>query len=82
MFTVTEITEKVKMTLAQALRVKPEEVKASKRFIEDFGADSLQRMELVIKLEEAFEIQIPDEEAIQLISVQDVINYIQKRLNY
>ncbi len=81
MLTATEIVEKVHDVLAEELKVKPEELQPDKRIAEDLGADSLQRVELVMKLEEVFGVKIPDDEAAQLVTVQDTIDYLQKSLN-
>ncbi len=81
MLTTTEIIEKVRDVLAEELKVKPEELQPDKRIAEDLGADSLQRVELVMKLEEVFGVKIPDDEATQLVTVQDTIDYLQKSLN-
>lgn len=81
MLTTTEISEKVRSALAEELKVGVEELQSEKRFAEDLGADSIQRLELVMKLEEAFGIKIPDDDALVLVTVQDAINYIQKHLS-
>lgn len=81
MLTTTEISEKVRSALAEELKVGVEELQSEKRFAEDLGADSIQRIELVMKLEEAFGIKIPDDDALVLVTVQDAINYIQKHLS-
>ncbi|MBI3291258.1 MAG: acyl carrier protein [Elusimicrobia bacterium] len=81
MLTTTEISEKVRSALAEELKVRVEELQSEKRFAEDLGADSIQRIELVMKLEEAFGIKIPADDALVLVTVQDAINYIQKHLS-
>ena len=53
-----------------------EEIKATSSFIEDLGADSLDIVELVMAMEEEFEVEIPDEEAENIKTVQDAVNYI------
>ncbi|MDQ2695738.1 MAG: acyl carrier protein, partial [Pseudomonadota bacterium] len=52
----------------------------SSRFVDDLGADSLDTVELVMALEEEFEIEIPDEEAEKITTVQEAINYVSARL--
>lgn len=74
--TATNIEEKVKLIIADQLGVTQEEVKLESSFIEDLGADSLDIVELVMAMEEEFEIEIPDEEAENIKSVGDAINYI------
>ncbi len=81
MLTTNEVSEKVRTVLAEELKVKPEELQPEKRIAEDLGADSLQRVELFMKLEEAFGIKIPDDEATGLVTVQDSIDFVQKRLS-
>ena len=70
------IEEKVKDIIVEQLGVNPEQVTPSASFIEDLGADSLDTVELVMALEEEFEIDIPDEEAEKIVTFQDVLNYI------
>ena len=60
------------------MNVSPEAVKLESKIIEDLGADSLDVVELVMALEEKFDIQIPDTEAEKLISIQNVVDYIEK----
>ena len=63
--------------VVEQLGVKPEQVTAEAKFIEDLGADSLDVVELVTALEEEFGHEIPDEEAEKLTTVGDVIKYIE-----
>lgn len=63
--------------VVEQLGVKPEQVTAEAKFIEDLGADSLDVVELVMALEEEFGHEIPDEEAEKLTTVGDVIKYIE-----
>jgi len=55
-----------------------DEVKPESRFVEDLGADSLDVVEMIMALEEKFEIEIPDSEAENIKTVQDVVDYIEK----
>ena len=71
------IEERVKKIIVDQLGVKPEQVTADAKFIEDLGADSLDTVELVMALEEEFGNEIPDEQAEKLQSVGDVIKYIE-----
>ena len=68
--------EKVKQIIVEQLQVDEAEVTPGASFQEDLGADSLDVVELVMQFEEAFEIEIPDEEAEKIKTVQDAINYI------
>jgi acyl carrier protein len=70
------IEQKVKNIIADQLGVGEDEVKATSSFIEDLGADSLDIVELVMALEEEFEVEIPDEEAENIKTVQDAVNYV------
>ncbi len=81
MLTTTEISEKARSVLAEELKVGIEELQPEKRIAEDLGADSIQRLELVMKLEEAFGIKIPDDDAMGLVTIQDAIDYVQKHLS-
>ena len=71
------IEERVKKIIVEQLGVKEEEVKPEASFIEDLGADSLDTVELVMALEEEFDIEIPDEKAEKITTVQSTIDYIQ-----
>ena len=70
------IEQKVKNIIADQLGVSEEEIKPAASFIEDLGADSLDIVELVMAMEEEFEVEIPDEEAENIKTVQDAVNYI------
>ena len=70
------IFEKVKNIIADQLGLDASEVKMESSFIDDLGADSLDIVELVMALEEEFDIEMPDEEAEKIKSVGDVVNYI------
>jgi acyl carrier protein len=72
----TNIEAKVKSIIADQLGVSEDEIKPESSFIEDLGADSLDIVELVMAMEEEFEVEIPDEEAENIKSVGDAINYI------
>jgi acyl carrier protein len=74
--TAGNVEQKVKGIIAEQLGVSEEEIKATSSFIEDLGADSLDIVELVMAMEEEFEVEIPDEEAENIKTVQDAINYI------
>ena len=72
-----EILEKVRSIVAEQLSVENAEVKAESNFQSDLGADSLDTVELVMALEEAFDIEIPDEDAEGIVTVGDAVSYIQ-----
>ncbi len=72
----TNVEQKVRGIIAEQLGVGEDEIKATSSFIEDLGADSLDIVELVMAMEEEFEVEIPDEEAENIKTVQDAVNYI------
>jgi acyl carrier protein len=78
-YNMSEIAQKVKEIIVDQLGVKEEDVKLEASLIEDLGADSLDTVELVMAFEEAFETEIPDEDAENIKTVQDVINYIESK---
>lgn len=71
------VEEKVKQIIVEELGVDEAEVTPNARFIDDLGADSLDTVELVMRFEEEFGIEIPDEEAEKILSVRDAIDYIE-----
>lgn len=71
-----DIFEKVKGIVAEQLEVDPKDVTPEANFANDLGADSLDTVELVMALEEAFEIEIPDEAAEQIATVQAAVDFI------
>ena len=75
------VEEKVKEIIIDQLGVDDKQVTATASFIDDLGADSLDTVELVMVLEEEFDIEIPDEEAEKIAKVQDAIDYIKNRTN-
>lgn len=74
----TDTAERVKAIIVEQLGVPTEEVIESASFIEDLGADSLDIVELVMALEEEYDIEISDEDAEKIQTVGDAINYIQE----
>ncbi|MBF0569615.1 MAG: acyl carrier protein [Candidatus Omnitrophica bacterium] len=73
------VAEKVKSIIAEQLGVKIEEVKPEASFIDDLGADSLDTVELIMALEEEFNVEIPDEDAEKMTKVGDAIKYIESK---
>lgn len=71
-----EIENKVREIVCQQLDVDANQVKMETKFVEDLGADSLAVVELVLALEEAFEIDIPDEDTEKLRTFKDAVEYI------
>jgi acyl carrier protein len=73
--------EKFKEIIVDRLGVDPNEVTPEASFIDDLGADSLDTVELVMAFEEEFDIEIPDEDAEKLTTVQSAMDYLEKRLS-
>ncbi len=74
------VEEKVKEIIAKQLGVNPAEVTPEASFVEDLGADSLDTVELVMAFEEAFNIEIPDEDAEKIVKVSSAVDYIKKKM--
>ncbi|MSN96468.1 acyl carrier protein [Campylobacter sp. FMV-PI01] len=72
------IFDDVRDVVVEQLNVNPEAVKMESKIIEDLGADSLDVVELIMALEEKFDVEIPDSDAEKLISIEDVVKYIEK----
>lgn len=72
----SDVESKIVAIVAEQLGVDESECKKEASFIEDLGADSLDTVELVMALEEAFETEIPDEEAEKITTVQAAIDYV------
>jgi acyl carrier protein len=72
------VEERVKQIIVEQLGVDEGEVTSTASFVDDLGADSLDTVELVMAFEEAFGIEIPDEDAEKIATVKDAVDYIQK----
>ncbi len=75
------VEEKVKSIIVDQLGVNEAEVTRNASFVDDLGADSLDTIELVMAFEEAFGIEIPDEDAEKIKTVQNAIEYVEARVN-
>jgi acyl carrier protein len=73
------VEERVKKIIAEQLGVEEDEVTPEASFVEDLGADSLDTVELVMALEEEFEIEIPDEDAEKILTVGKAMDYIKEK---
>lgn len=71
--------EKVKEIISKQLGIEMEKVTPEASFMNDLGADSLDTVELVMAFEETFNIEIPDEDAVKIVKVQDAIDYIKTK---
>ncbi len=74
------LEEKVIKIIIEQLEVEPEKVTMNASFSEDLKADSIDRLELVVVLEEAFKIEIPDEHTEKIKTVGDAVNYVKSRV--
>jgi len=74
------VEEKVKKIICEQLNVSEEDVVPEASFVDDLGADSLDQVELIMAMEEEFDVSIPDEDAEKIGTVQDAIDYIEKAL--
>ena len=70
------VEEKVRKIICEELSVEPEKVQMKASFIDDLGADSLDIVELIMTMEEEFQLDIPDEDAEKLKTVEDVVKYV------
>ena len=74
----SSVEERVKNIIVAQLGVKAEDVKNESKFIDDLGADSLDTVELIMEFEKEFDIQIPDDQAENIVSVGQAIEFIEK----
>jgi len=75
-----ELYDRIKKIVIEQLDVEDEDVKPEASFVDDLGADSLDTVELVMALEEEFSIEIPDEAAEKITTVQSAIDYIKENM--
>ena len=75
-----EVFERVKKIIIEQLGVTESTVTLEASFVDDLGADSLDIVELVMALEEEFDIEIPDSDAEKVVSVRDVVDYIKEHV--
>ncbi len=71
--------KKIKQIIAEQLGLNEDEIAESASLLDDLGADSLDIVELVMAMEEEFEMEIPDEDAEKIVTVKDVIDYVKRR---
>lgn len=77
----SSVNDRVKKIVAEQLGVKVEEINDEASFVNDLGADSLDTVELVMALEEEFDIEIPDEEAEKISTIKEAVDHIDAYLN-
>ncbi len=75
-----DVQEKVINIICEQLDVSAEDVVSTASFVDDLGADSLDQVELIMAMEEEFDVSIPDEDAERIATVQDAIDFINKAL--
>jgi len=75
-----DVEEKIRKIICEQLNVSEDDVVSDASFVDDLGADSLDQVELIMAMEEEFELSIPDEDAEKIGTVQDAINYIEKAM--
>ncbi len=73
-----DIEAKVKSIICEQLNVAEEDVVPEASFVDDLGADSLDQVELIMAMEEEFDLSIPDEDAEKIATVQDAVDYIKQ----
>ncbi|NMA96069.1 MAG: acyl carrier protein [Clostridiales bacterium] len=71
-----KVFEIVRDTVSDQLGIEASKVELDSTFIDDLGADSLDIVELIMSLEEEFNMEIPDEDAEKIVSIRDVVNYV------
>lgn len=76
----SDVEEKVKKIIVEQLDVSEDDVVLTAAFVDDLGADSLDQVELIMAMEEEFDISIPDEDAEKIATVQDAVDYINNAL--
>ncbi|BCS98018.1 acyl carrier protein [Desulfoluna limicola] len=74
------VEDKIKKVVSEKLKVEAGDVVPDAHFVNDLGADSLDLVELIMSMEEVFDIEISDEEAEKLVRVKDAIEYIEARM--
>ena len=74
------VEEKVKEIICEQLNVSEEDVVPTASFVDDLGADSLDQVELIMAMEEEFDVSIPDEDAEKIATVQDAIDYVKNAM--
>ena len=76
----SSVESKIKEIIAEQLGLREDEILNASNFVEDLGADSLDIVELIMAMEEEFEMEIPDEDAEKMLTVQNAIDYVQSKM--
>ena len=77
----SDIEEKIKNIICEQLDVAEDDVVLTASFVDDLGADSLDQVELIMAMEEEFDVSIPDEDAEKITTVKDAVDYIAKAMS-
>jgi acyl carrier protein len=77
---VSEMETKIKQIIAEKLGVSEDKVNTQASFVDDLGADSLDQVELIMAFEDAFDVEIPDEDAEKMKTVKDAMEYLQTKV--
>jgi len=76
----SDVADKIRKIICEQLDVPEEDVVPEASFVDDLGADSLDQVELIMAMEEEFDVSIPDEDAENIGTVQDAIDYVRKAI--
>ena len=76
----SDVADKIRKIICEQLDVQEEDVVPEASFVDDLGADSLDQVELIMAMEEEFDVSIPDEDAENIGTVQDAIDYVRKAI--
>ena len=74
------MNEKVKEIVAEMLDLEATEIKDDAKIIDDLGADSIAVMEIVMELESEYDVEVPTEDILELLTVADIVNYVETKL--
>ena len=74
----SSVEERVKKIVAEQLSTSEDQITSESSFVDDLGADSLDLVELIMAMEEKFDIEIPDEDAEKIVTVKDAVDYVDK----
>ena len=74
------MNEKIKEIVAEILDLEASDIKEEAKIIDDLGADSIAVMEIVMELEEEYDVEVPTEDILNLLTVADIINYVEAKL--
>jgi len=73
-----DVMAEVRRVVAEQLDVEPKDIQPESKLIDDLGVDSLGIVELVLHFEEVFELDVPDDDIERIVTIQDIVNYVEK----